>query len=96
MFCHLGIGPAFPFLPSQTLEFSAIDNAGLAEDQLMTLVETKEEAEAIAQQYGIELTYFSEGVAAFRTDEDPQTVIDRGEKNGYPQLYLNRTVNLID
>lgn len=96
MFCHLGIGPAFPFLPSQNLELGSADNVGLAKDQLMTLVETKEEAEAIAQQYGIELTYFSEGVASFRTDEDPQAVIDRGEKNGYPQLYLNRTVNMIN
>lgn len=96
MFCHMGIGPAFPFLPSLELDSESTKYVGLAADQLMTLVETKEEAEAIAQQYGIELTYFSEGVATFRTDEEPQTVIDRGEKNGYPKLYLNRTVDLMD
>lgn len=89
MFSRLGIGPAFPFLPSKELELEGVEMGIAAEDQLMALTETKEEAENIAQLYGIELISFSEGVATYRTEEEPREVIARGQENGYPQLYLN-------
>ncbi len=62
-------------------------------EELVALAETEEEAKAIAEQYGIELVSFSYGVATFHTEEDPQDVIARGEKNGWPTLSLNREVN---
>lgn len=95
MFSYLGIGPAFPFLPEQEIEMDGVEMGNLAENQLMALVETEDEAEAIAGQYGIELISFADGVASYRTEEDPAEVIAMGQENGYPQLYMNyvRTVD---
>ncbi|MCM1089019.1 MAG: hypothetical protein NC419_12755 [Muribaculaceae bacterium] len=89
MFCHLGIGPAFPFLPVKNVEIRMESIGILAEDQLMTTIGTQEEAEYLASQYGIELVSFADGVATYKTDEDPNEVIARGEENGYLPLYLN-------
>lgn len=89
LFCHLGIGPAFPFLPGKEAKVEDMNMENMAGNQLMSLTETEEEAKAIAQQYGIELVSFSDGVATYKTDEDPNEVIARGQKNGYPQIYLN-------
>lgn len=93
-FVHWGIGPAFPFLPevSMNTEYAEpIDIGNLSENPLMALAETQQEAEQIAEQYGIELVSFADGVAVYCTQEDPQTVIDRGQENGYFPLYLNYT-----
>lgn len=98
--CYMGIGPVFPFLPEKEVSMKnlqeeqtnliAEEKADLvAEEQLMALVETEEEAESIAEQYGIELTSFSEGVAVYKTEENPADVIARGQDNGYPQLFMN-------
>ena len=57
--------------------------------QLMTTVETKEEAEKIAGIYGITLTEYYNGVAVFSTDEDPYEIIERGQEQGCPQLFIN-------
>lgn len=95
MFSRLGIGPAFPFLPENEIQLDMAEMGNIAENQLMALVETEDEAEVIAEQYGIELVSFADGVAAFRTEEDPHEVIARGEENGFTQLYLNyvRTID---
>lgn len=89
MFVHFGRGPTFPFLPVSDRVLNAqVD--GLAEEQpLMAMVETEDEAEKIAEQYGIELVSFSDGVAVYQTDEKIADVIDRGREKGYPQLYMN-------
>lgn len=89
MFVHFGRGPTFPFLPVSDRVLNAqVD--GLAEEQpLMAMVETEDEAEKIAEQYGIELVSFSDGVAVYQTDEKIADVIDRGREQGYPQLYMN-------
>ena len=63
--------------------------------ELFALAETKEEAEKIAGLYGIELVEFSNGVAAFHTEENLGDVIARGEKNGWPPLEVN-TVQQLD
>ena len=55
----------------------------------MAMAETEEEAKKIAEQYGIELVSFSDGVAVYQTDEKLADVIARGQEQGYPQLYLN-------
>ncbi len=61
--------------------------------ELLCIVNTKEEAEAIAKQYGITLVEFSYGVATFHTDDNPNDVIAMGIKLGYPELSLNGTVH---
>lgn len=71
-------------LPTET---TARDSTG----QLMATVDTLEEAQALAELYGIELVDFSYQIAVFRTDEDPRDVIRRGEEQGWPPLSLNST-----
>lgn len=90
MFCHFGIGPAFPFLTVQRVEIAEVEIEGnVGQNQLMALVETEDEAQEIAKQYGIEFVSFSEGVATYKTEEDPSEVIARGEESGYPPIYIN-------
>lgn len=57
--------------------------------ELMCLAEDRDEAEKTAEQYGIELVDFSYGVATFHTDEDLNTVIRKGKKNGWKELSIN-------
>ncbi len=62
--------------------------------ELLCLVETKEEAQKIADQYGIELVDFGYGLATFHTDRDPEEVIKEGLEKGYPELSINGTSKL--
>ena len=57
--------------------------------QLMASAENLEEAQKLAELYGIRLVDFFDRVAVFHTDEDPDAVILRGERNGWPRLYRN-------
>ncbi len=59
------------------------------EPQLMALTDTRAEAEDIARQYGITLVSWQDGLALFFTEEDPESVVLRGAKNGWPQLSVN-------
>ena len=59
------------------------------ERPLVALAETREEAQSIAELYGIELADWGYGVATYRTDEDPREVIRRGQENAWPELSLN-------
>ncbi len=61
--------------------------------ELMCLADSREQAEAIAKQYNIELVEYSYGVATFHTDDNPNDVIALGKKLGYPELSLNGTVH---
>lgn len=63
-------------------------------EPLLTMADSREEAEALAQQYGIELVAYESGVATFFTEEDPNAVIQRGIQNGWPELSLNRKTGL--
>lgn len=56
---------------------------------LTCIAETQEEAETIAEQYGISLVSYNCGVATFYTEEDPTDVINRGMEQGWPELSLN-------
>lgn len=76
---------------AQTLP-CAVDPQG----QLMASAQTQEEAQSIADLYGITLVDWGYGVARFYTDEDPQLVIRRGQENGWPELCLNRTVRAFE
>lgn len=60
------------------------------EAPLICSASSQEEAEAIAEQYGITLVEYSDGTAAFYTDEDPREVIRRGIEQGWTELSLNR------
>lgn len=61
----------------------------IAENPLLASVATQEEAEEIAEQYGITLVSYENGIAVYRTEEDPYNVIARGQENGYHKLSVN-------
>lgn len=55
---------------------------------LMAMVQSSEEAEALAKRYGITLIRCGSRVATFFA-EDPVEVIRRGREKGWPPLELN-------
>ena len=59
------------------------------EKPLIASADSREEAEELAELYGITLVDFSYGIASFYTEEDPYAVIQRGEKNGWKPLSIN-------
>lgn len=59
--------------------------------QLTALADTSEEAQEIADLYGIELDSYSYGVAVYNTDKDISELMKLGEENGYPTLAPNST-----
>lgn len=59
--------------------------------QLTALVDTLEEAQEIADLYGIELDSYSYGVAAYRTDKDIGDLLLFGQEHDYPTLAPNQT-----
>lgn len=61
--------------------------------ELLCFCASEEAAETVAAQYGIELVSFCEGVAVFHTEEEPESVIRRGQEQGLPELSLNRVVH---
>ena len=77
--------------PVQTAPSGVYDD--LAEAPLTAMTETREDAQALAQQYEITLVSYDYGIATFSTDEDPQAVIDRGLRNGWQELSLNRNTS---
>lgn len=62
--------------------------------ELTAFADTEEEAQRIAELYQIELQSFSEGVAAYTTDKDPNVLIAMGQEQGYPLLYENNIKQL--
>lgn len=96
MFVHFGRGPAFPFLPIAEISEVEIQPIQTVENSLVALVDTQEEADEIAEQYGIVLASYENGVATYHTEEDPYDVIARGEENGYHELSVNLIRRLAD
>ena len=68
-----------------------IDPGVSQEGQLMAMAQSLEEAQTLAELYGIELVDFSYQIALFRTQENPREVIRRGQQNGWPELSINYT-----
>lgn len=62
--------------------------------QLLYLTDSPGEAAEIAELYGIALIRHHDGLAVYRTDEDPREVIRRGIANGWPELSLNQSLYL--
>lgn len=58
--------------------------------QLLYLTENPEEAARIAELYGIVLVRHFDGLAVYRTEEDPLEVIRRGRENGWPEISFNQ------
>lgn len=73
-------------------QFTESENStedGKKELELIALAENQEEAEKIAELYGIELSSFSEGVAVFTTDKALEELKELEDINGYPTLTVN-------
>lgn len=97
VFVHFGKGPVFPFLPTASAAEYVVPASDASETEpLMALVDNEETAMEIAEQYGITFVSFQDGVATFYTDEDINQVLERGEKNGYPPVYINQKRELYD
>ena len=60
--------------------------------ELICLAESREEAERIAELYGIELIDYAYGTATFRAD-NPEKTIAEGIENGWPPLEPNEEIN---
>lgn len=65
------------------------DNESDGKTKLTAMAEDLEEAEKIADLYGIELDSYSYGIAVYVTDKDVQELISMGEENDYPALTPN-------
>ncbi len=82
-------------LPISESETVSSSDGNSAEDEseettrLTALADDLEEAEKIADLYGIELDSYSYGVATYVTDKDVQELISMGEENDYPTLAPN-------
>lgn len=83
-------------IPLPLPEHEGLPSAGESEEndsdektKLTALADDLEEAEKIADLYGIELDSFSYGIAVYVTDKDIQELISMGEENDYPTLTPN-------
>lgn len=85
------IKPAPDLTPSQTVpgHTKSDPDAVSPTGQLLCRAESLEEAESLAELYGITLVSFNDGLAVFYTEEDPRDVIQRGRDNGWPELSRN-------
>ena len=65
-------------------------------NELVGLFDDEREAREAAELYGIELDSFEYGVAVFICEGDPAELIEKGKKNGWPELSLNQMVTALD
>lgn len=68
----------------------------LANLELMCLADSQEEAEDIAQAYGIELVSFDMGVAVFKSDKPYSELITYGEENDLKRLSINHIQEIFE
>lgn len=61
-------------------------------ENLLAWAESEEEAQEIAEAYGIPLCSYALNIATFHTDEDPREVVRRGKSQGLPELSVNGTM----
>ena len=60
-------------------------------NQLVGIFQDKKSAIEAAGIYGIELESFRYEVAVFNCADEPDSYIELGKENGWPELYLNYT-----
>lgn len=70
-------------------ELSAGDVGLIQSSELIAEVADEQEAQEIAELYGITLVRVTEGLAVYETEESPLEVIKRGEANGWKKIYAN-------
>ena len=87
--CRRNVPPVNKPIPTLTVPTGEPDSLFAEDAPLIGKAETLEEAEELAQLYGITLVEFRQGAALFHTEEDPRAVIRRGQENGWPELSLN-------
>ena len=75
------------------MEIEAEDGSVYIANELIGSFDSKKEAQAAADLYGIRLESFSYGVAVFICEGDPVALIEEGQRNGWPPLSLNHVVN---
>lgn len=79
------------FIPIEQASEETVPTPPEDSPQLTALVDTLEEAQEIADLYGIELDSYSYGVAAYRTDKDIEELLRFGQEQDYPTLEPNQT-----
>lgn len=57
---------------------------------MIAQVESEQEANEIANLYGIELLQYQNKLATFFTEKDPMELIRWGKEQGYPTLGINQ------
>lgn len=62
--------------------------------QMLSLVDTEDEAKNMAKELGIEFKSFSYGVAVFLTKKDPDEVIKEAHKKKLPEISLDSVMEL--
>lgn len=72
---------------SELKEFGAATDTGII--RLTCLTDSQQEAEQIAQSYGIEFVSFEYGVAVFISDKPYHELIAYGEENNLKQLSID-------
>lgn len=60
--------------------------------ELVGLADTREEAEAIAADYGITLLSYNKKVAVFMTDKSYEEITEIGKNKGLTELSINHKV----
>lgn len=63
----------------------------VAGQELVATADSQEEAQQIAEMYGITLVKYEYGAATYTTTDDPQAVIAYGKAKGYPSLSINNS-----
>lgn len=71
-------------------------NPSYVPGQLIGMFDSEVEAKETAILYEIELESFRGGMAVFKVNKNLQETIALGEKNGWPQLYLNHIYTIDD
>ena len=64
--------------------------------QLTCFVDSQQEAEEIAEAYGIEFIRFDYGVAEFQSDKSYDELTEYGKKNGLKQLSINHEQHILE
>lgn len=72
-------------------DLEPVPTAETESPQLTALADSLEEAQEIANLYGIELDSYSYGVAAYSTDKDIAELLLFGEEHDYPTLAPNQS-----
>ena len=88
--------PSVPISKVSNPEKNAALARDYAKDEVFAVVDTREEAEKIADLYDISLVIYEYGVATYKLSEEqePYSLIEMGQEKGYPHLEINYTMSV--